>query len=878
MAQEETYRALEPVWQKLVVQICCKRLGAHLALCLLEDYAKFVAHQPTAFSAWLSTIQDGGLIDCWAASEDFPARFFKTYPVAWQTCEEVAVDAVVFAVCVRQSMQRNHATIVATLGDEFDSDHIVEADPTLGDFHEGRSTIQLRFANGHAAYWKPRPAFPESAFYALWDKLQSHLGWQPEIVPKIAHLGDTHLVSHIARQACADRVHYWQKSGALLALTTLLGVRDLHYENVIAACSCPIPVDLEVILTGFSETEGKAPFELFDVYRTGLLPCQNDEPEYPEISGFFSSAPLSRTRWLDASGQGGRVGADFVLEPRNPTECNLPIGAEGTCDAEDLEHLKHGYATAILTLKRDFEAIFTSDVTSTLEEVRPRKIVIGTQGYYRILRTSSQPQLMKNESARNAFIDVALDEELQRRGRRLSTTAREATVAALRSWNIPLHRDQSFAGGVGCGQLAHVLNRRLGGLQRSLAAQEHLITTCGFARMRGLNRDPIAPSYVSIEDAIDGVYASLQGLIFHQADGHGPIVVGLREKASINADPCILVEELSPGYYSGRSGVAIALAAYGRVRGNPAAQARALSLLNACTSDYLNLPPNDFTVPALYGIDEGIAGLVYALSITKRLLPHHEHDIRGLFDNLWPRIELLTLRERPAAKDVLTGVSGMILALLAAGRAFENGPVMPIRRLAKRLLDQAQPVIGSGLLHGGSGVALTLLRVFEATGEEQFLRAVPEFLLLDDRAVHRAENGHLDITWCHGILGSLIAKAHYTRITFDRAYSRFAADTLAEMHNQLPIFNNAAVCCGRFGLALFEQALGNDLDAFDPLAGNIECFAPKTTMPALRADWKATGGNVPLNYSAGLFTGMSGVLYCLLRSVDGELPNFAVFD
>ena len=881
LGQVEAYCALEPVWQRLVVKTCCERLGAHLALCLLEDYSKFAASETTAFSAWLSTVVEGGLPQRWAASRDFPTRFFETYPVARRACERVAVDAVGFATRVRRTMLRDHATIVATLGEAFDSDHLIEADPAIGDFHDGQSTTRLRYASGDTAYWKPRQALPEAAFYELWDILQRQLGWRPEAAPKIVPLGEAHLVKHIARQACADRDLYWQKSGALLALATLLGVRDLHFENIVAAGSCPMPVDLEVMLAGFSQTHGKTLFRPIDVYRTGLLPCQSDEPEFPEIGGLFSSAPLSRTRYLDASGQRGRVGADVVLEPRNPTESNIPISTGGMCSARDLEHLQRGYAEAVVTLKDVFGTICNAEVISKLEEVQPRTIVVGTQGYYRILRSASQAHLMRDVAEHEAFLATALDEELLRRGRRLSCPVRDATISALTSWDVPLHRDQSFAGGVRRGELDHVLGRRLHDMQRSLAMQEHLIKVCGFARMESGEDGPIAPCHASVEDAIEDIYASLQKLVFH--DAHGPVVVGLRERASINADPCILVDEMGPGYYAGRSGVAIALAAYGSFRGNDAAVVSGLSLLSTCVRDYDNLPEKDLLVPALYGVDEGIAGLVYALSVAKRLLPAHESDIRALFERVSPRIELLTVRGHcgPSSKDVLTGTSGMILALVAAGRAFGGASAVLASGLATKLIGEPQPAMGPGLLHGASGVALALLRVFELTGDEKFLRAAREYLEQDDLAIQsgkRAETGRFDISWCHGILGNLTAKMLYARVNSDSAYSREAIETLAKMRKQVPRFNNAAACCGSFGLVLFEQVLGDHPDVFGAPASKHECVAPNIVKHALNADWKATGGNAPLIYSAGLFTGMSGVLYSMLRSVDSALPNFAVFD
>jgi lantibiotic modifying enzyme len=852
-----------------------------LAICLLEDYAKFAATQASPFSAWLSTVEEGGLPKKWAAPQDFPCRFLASYPVAKRAFDAIVTAAVGFAERLQRSMKRHNDTIVATLGNAFALDRLLDAATSMGDFHGGQCTICLQYLTGEQAYWKPRSALPEAAFYALWFHLQHQLGWEPEATPTIVQLGDTHLVEHVGRRLCADRHLYWEKSGALLALATLLGVRDLHNENVVAAASCPMPVDLEVMLSEFHETQGGATFEPFDVYRTGLLPCQSDEPEFPEIGGLFSSATLSRTRFVDVSGRDRRIGAQVVMGPRNPTENNIPIGEDGMCSQQDLKRLSRGYANGVRALDNAFSTICNAEIMSKLEDVQPRLIVIGTQGYYRILRGASQPHLMRDEAAYEAFLMRSLEEELQRRGRRLSPCKRESTILALRSWDIPLHKNQSFATGSKRGELAHVLSRRISEMQRSLAMQEHLITVCGLSRTRGFEGVPVARRYTSVEDAIEDVYASLHRLVFREA--RGIVVVGLRERKSINADPWTLVDELGPGYYAGRSGVALAFSAYGRVKCNQAAVETALALLTASVRDYDNLPEKDFSDPDLYGIDEGIAGLVYALSIAKRLLPQHACNIVPLFERIWPHLERLTIpgHYNRGRKDVLTGESGIILALLAAGQTFGLAPASLASRLATQLLGEPQQTTGAGMLHGASGIAFALLRVFEATGDRSFLQAAREYLEQDDVFLRRnqhAREGRSDVSWCHGILGNLAAKALYGRVTSDSAYSQDATEKLTSLREQVPNFSNAAVCCGSFGLVLFEQVLRDYSGASHASAGKPEDVGRAITMQSLKANWRATGGNVPLAYSAGLYTGLSGVLYGLLRSVDGALPNFSVFD
>ncbi|MFK4806157.1 class III lanthionine synthetase LanKC [Microbacterium sp. ZW CA_36] len=146
-----------------------------------------------------------------------------------------------------------------------------------------------------------------------------------------------------------------------------------------------------------------------------------------------------------------------------------------------------------------------------------------------------------------------------------------------------------------------------------------------------------------------------------------------------------------------------------------------------------------------FGLLDGAAGTVWAY---RRLGLHDAADR-----------DLALLRDAhhdSLGHDLYGGLPGVGLTLLA-----ESGDHPPLRDaaldIAHRLRARWQPADGprkvatgtGGLLHGATGSALFALRLFEATGDPEHLRAATEAIDYDIRSLRTAPDGslHVDEGW-----------------------------------------------------------------------------------------------------------------------------------
>jgi type 2 lantibiotic biosynthesis protein LanM len=194
----------------------------------------------------------------------------------------------------------------------FDGAHPGKLTDIAADFSDphqnGRCVMQLRFASGHRLVYKPHDLQIDTAYAQLleWLNARSKLDYFKPIktLPREGY----GWVAFIEQQPCDNEAEadcYFQRAGGLLALSYILKSADLHKENLIAHGGYPIIVDMETIIQAvlpsyFSnieqenqQSEGHAFSALnYSVLRTGLLPSWHHVPggDAIDISGLESDS------------------------------------------------------------------------------------------------------------------------------------------------------------------------------------------------------------------------------------------------------------------------------------------------------------------------------------------------------------------------------------------------------------------------------------------------------------------------------------------------------------------------------------------------------------------------------------------------------------
>jgi type 2 lantibiotic biosynthesis protein LanM len=172
-----------------------------------------------------------------------------------------------------------------------------------GDTHRGgHSTAIVTFDDGTRCVHKPRDLRIEQGFYALCTQLFDTLGVTFP-APWIHQLdGGGGLMEYLDARLPnpAEQSEYYINLGRMAGLLYLLNGRDIHFENVVARGTMPIPIDLECLFQAPTrESAAEEPTATREIHR--------------EIADSVLSSMILPTA-LEAGGTTFRVGASGMVE------------------------------------------------------------------------------------------------------------------------------------------------------------------------------------------------------------------------------------------------------------------------------------------------------------------------------------------------------------------------------------------------------------------------------------------------------------------------------------------------------------------------------------------------------------------------------------
>jgi lantibiotic modifying enzyme len=298
----------------------------------------------------------------------------------------------------------------------------------------------------------------------------------------------------------------------------------------------------------------------------------------------------------------------------------------------------------------------------------------------------------------------------------------------------------------------------------------------------------------------------------------------------------------------------------------------------------------------------GLGSIVYALAVTAKCLRDD-----GLLADAQRAAELLTdgLIAADRQFDVMGGSAGAILALLRLYRDTASGDVL--RRataFGEHLLAQSRPGadgfrgwIGqgfgthalNGMSHGAAGFAYALAALAAATGRADFSRAAAECIAFEDASYDAARHNwpdlrggeaHWPCQWCHGALGIGLSRLAIAK----RAGADAALDTkvlAADIRNAVEGVEQGrptpvdTLCCGTLGGVEFFCEAGEALGRDDLRKLAAQRLAAVVQRAAATGDYRWNSGKREFNL--GLFRGLAGVGYTLLRQIDASLPNVLIW-
>jgi type 2 lantibiotic biosynthesis protein LanM len=349
-------------------------------------------------------------------------------------------------------------------------------------------------------------------------------------------------------------------------------------------------------------------------------------------------------------------------------------------------------------------------------------------------------------------------------------------------------------------------------------------------------------------------------------------------------------------FYDGTSGVALFLSALAKVTRSEEFHDLALGALQPIFNLLRNLKfvrEQSILEKWWVGGCKGFGSILYTLVRSSQFLaePNLLNDAQSIASLVTP--ELIASDRK---FDVMSGAAGAILGLLTLHQATANPAVLQHaitcghhllnHRTASNAGPRAWATLNGKLLtgfsHGASGLAYSLLRLYETTQDPVFREAATEAFAYE-RSVFspiaqnwpdfRSEKPEFLTSWCHGAPGIGLARLGSLAI-LDTDEIRQEIEIALKTTQKFGMHGIDHLCCGNFGriemLLIAAQQLGRS--EFSEIAQKQTAWVVK------RAENTGSFQIFPNlfrgTYNPGFFQGADGIGYELLRLAYPEkLPS-----
>lgn len=799
----------------------------------------------------------------------------------------------------------------------------------LSDPHnDGRSVMIVRFDDGARVVYKPKDLRLDAAWHALVERLNRSvppIDLQAVRVIACDGYGWTEFIDH---DGCADGngcQRFFRRAGAWLALFHCFAGSDMHQENMIAAGEHPVPIDLEMILqapaadTTTNEIEAQAfqaASEIVEnsVLMVGLLPAYARSPDNTIFArGGMTSDWTSRTRlaWSDINSDTMRP---VRLGQAAETIPNLPHVHGRTArfgdHVDDFVAGFEDYARFLLQQSRNAQH---GGLLKGFAGLPVRKAVRPTRFYDMLLQRLRDHRSMGDGVIWSAQADfIARLADWERESDPLWRLQR-AERAALLSLNVPHFVSPSDGNEIRDSGGVLVPTEATPGLDRARARignfdETDIAWQVEVIRQNTVSRSDVAPSE-SRHLPTGAAVAPTEQTFLAEADriavdfarhairkGPAAAWIGLDwlgDSESAQLTP------LGVDLYNGISGIALFLAAHAATTGSESSRRFALAAVVHLRKTLNSRNAARMARSLGTGGATGLGSIVYAFAVMAKCLRDDDllvdaHVAARLFSD-----ELIAADRQ---LDVVGGSAGGILGLL---RLYRDSPSPDVLASAAKCGDHllAQPRRGAnggswlgqgrgkqaltGMSHGAAGFAYALASLAASTGSSEYAHAAAQCIAFENAGYDARRGNWRDFRgdaqapwpcqWCHGAPGIGMARAASIK------RSRLDADLLTmDVRNALVGVERGwpghvdTLCCGTLGSVEFFCEAADVLDRDDLREQAAQRLAAVIAEAAASGDYRWNVGRRQFNL--GLFRGLAGVGYTLLRRVDRSLPNVLIWE
>jgi len=812
---------------------------------------------------------------------------------------------------------------------------VAQSDPH---FH-GQTVHILEFSNSSKVVYKPRSTSGEALLHGLVALLNSE---RPSILlyaPAVLSKEEYGWVEFVAEKNCVNATEvnsYFERSGALIALLHVLGVADIHEENLIACGSFPVPVDLECMLQpNLRELENGLPpliihrkvWDQFEesVLRVGLIEGVMQGPATSYISvGALSDSGLQTRKEVCWQECGTSRMKPFAKYTEQHSSSGLPL-------LEGNRVLVGNYRQTLLTSLRQYfffvlanlgaveRFVFDSDL---VPKGRVRKVFRSTKFYGLLLNRLLDHRTWDDGLKWSGFTDFSDKFMDLTRDESFEAFIKRAERSALLSLNVPHFSFSYDSTIVSDGSVAHELNDSVrSGLSAFLE------------RVKSLSKEDVywqswlaelslksSPSAVASISHFSGGWAQPSELkeAVH-LDGNDQIEADricnfLLESASrLDGSSCWIglsstfgvskgsIGPLGTDLYGGNLGIAVFFASHWAVTNNASSLEGTHFALAPIKQTLDGFNSRYFLQSIGLGATSGIGSLIYGFCKIGALTGNRE--LTGIAMRLARDISFSQI-EKTKNFDVASGLAGLLLGLLQLSQVTnDHGLTTLLHRLGSLLVNKLSFTDGStrhwnldrepklnGFSHGLAGISYALSAVGAHLSDADMIKFSELCLTTESQRFSEEIGNWPDLRtaslkanatpvsrWCHGAGGVGMSRLGVKGL--GGSANCIDMDILRAFRaiEESAVLNDDSLCCGNFGNLEFMASLAlNDPTSEADLLWRQRLEHLRSQSSLLRGyKWPAGTDND----NVGLFNGLAGIGYFHLRRASPlKVSNVLLFE
>ena len=287
----------------------------------------------------------------------------------------------------------------------------------LSDPHNGGQTVAKLYLDNHEMLiYKPRCLEKDKLFIELYRLVCDKMGLSfrdIQILARKEYSWEACFVQSSCREQ-EELKRYFIRMGILLFLCWILGVRDMHGENIIADGEYPIPVDLETLPGYFEYFDYENPDQKIveelrhSVLSVGILPVPVWESDGKGIvlnafnNGQTVKMPFSTPIINEPESSNIHFAYQNVVK-KIPNSLPVYQGQEAN-PAFYADELMKGFRYAYLFFLQNKDDLLME--YATLLSGKSRCLIRHTQQYFMYLQTSFYPEFLECGERRKLFLHV----------------------------------------------------------------------------------------------------------------------------------------------------------------------------------------------------------------------------------------------------------------------------------------------------------------------------------------------------------------------------------------------------------------------------------------------------------------------------------------